>query len=149
MSEPGSSARSPIPIGEVAAPPFVRLPEPSTHFRLRAQRFAVLSFRHQLEPYLRFMAGLAEAQHRVQEGLPEVELPPADAIERAREFGMPPLDRSRFTADAAFDTTIEQLFALATQIEMNDTARAALAHVTQMDAASREALVRGVLTDST
>src|ERR1700733_6680147 len=118
MSEAGASARSPIPIGEVANPPFVRLPQPQTHFRLRAQRFAVLSQGHALEPYLRFLAGLAEAQHRVQDGLPEPEVPAPDLRERAREFGMPPLDRGRFTANPAFDVTIERLFSLATQIEM-------------------------------
>ncbi len=147
MSESGS-ARSPVPIGEIATPPFVRLPEPQTHFRLRAQRFALLSYGHQLEPYLRFMAGLAEAQHRVQDGLPEVQMPPADAIERAREYGMPPLDRNRFTADPPFDATIGKLLSLSTQIEMNDVARQALARVTSMNTAGRDALVRGVLTDS-
>src|SRR4051812_7818047 len=106
MSEAGAPQRGPIPIGEVANPPFVRLPEPQTHFRLRAQRFAVLSEGHELRPYLRFMAGLAEAQHRVQDGLPEPELPAADERDRAREFGMPPLDRNKFTADQVFDTTL-------------------------------------------
>ncbi len=45
--------------------------------------------------------------------MPEPDLPAAEARERAREFGMPPLDRSRFTADAAFDATLDRLFALA------------------------------------
>src|SRR5882757_8884856 len=142
MSEAGSSRHSAIPIGEVANPPFVRLPEPGTHFRLRAQRFAVLSEDHGLRSYLRFMAGLAEAQHRVQEGLPEPELPPADARARAKEFGMPPLDRNKFTADVAFETTLDRLFALATQIEMPASARLALDRVTQLDAAGRDAMVR-------
>jgi FdhE protein len=147
MSESGS-ARSPIPMGEVANPPFVRLPEPQTHFRIRAQRFAVLSQGHDLEPYLRFMAELAEAQHRVQDGLPQPDMPAAEAIERAREYGMPPLDRNRFTADAAFDATLDRLFSLATQIEMPETARQALDRVTQMDAVARAAMVGGVLEDA-
>jgi FdhE protein len=148
MSEAGGSRHSAVPIGEVANPPFVRLPEPETHFRLRAQRFAVLSEDHGLRPYLRFMAGLAEAQHRVQDGLPEPELPAADARARAKEFGMPPLDRGKFTADLAFETTLDRLFALATQIEMTPSARLALDRVTQLDAGSRDAMVRGVLSDS-
>ena len=69
MSETGAPRRSPIPIGEAANPPFARLPDPSTLFRERARRFAVLSQGHSLAPYLRFLAGLAEAQHRCQEGL--------------------------------------------------------------------------------
>jgi FdhE protein len=47
-----------------------------------------------------------------------------------------------------FDTTLDQLFALATQIEMPDPARQALARVTQLDAAGRAAMVEGVLSDA-
>ncbi|HWM49086.1 MAG TPA: formate dehydrogenase accessory protein FdhE [Xanthobacteraceae bacterium] len=148
MSETGASARSPVSIGEVANPPFARLPEPHIHFRLRAQRFAVLSQDHELRPYLRFMAGLAEAQHRVQEGLPAPELPADKMVERARRFGMPPLDRHRFTADATFETTLDRLVALATQIEMPQAARDALGRVTRMDAAERTAMAHAVLSDA-
>src|SRR5882724_11846698 len=142
MSEAGGPRQGAVPIGEVANPPFVRLPDPNTHFRLRAQRFALLSEGHELRPYLRFMAGLAEAQHRVQDALPEPEMPAADVRERAREFGMPPLDRGRFTSDAALDTTLDRLFALAVQIEMPQTARLALDRVTSLDGGGRGAMVR-------
>ena len=106
MSEAGTPRRSPISNGEVVNSPFVRLPEPKTHFRLRAQCFAVPSQGPDLESYLRLMVGLAEVQHRVQDGLPEPDTPAPDARERAREFGTPPLDRDKFTADAALDTTL-------------------------------------------
>jgi len=145
MVESGTSMRTPIPIGEAANPPFAKLPEPATLFRLRAQRFAILSEDHPLRPYLRFMAGLCEAQHRVQDGLPEPEMPPADVVSRASSFGMPPLDRNAFTADKTFGVTLDRFFALAPQIEMPDTAREALARVTACDAAGRETLLRGVL----
>ena len=148
MSESGASARSPIPIGEAANPPFVRLPDPPTQFRVRAQRFAVLSQGHALEPYLRFLAGLAEAQHRVQDGLPEPKLPDADAQARAREFGMPPLDRGHFTPDVACEATLDRLFDLATQIEMPEAARSALGRVTAMAASERGAMIRNVLDDA-
>ena len=42
---------------------------------------------------------------------------------------MPPLDRGHFTADAAVDATLDRLFALAAEIEMPDSARAALDRV--------------------
>jgi FdhE protein len=148
MSETGGPRRSPISIGEVANPPFARLPDPTTHFRLRAQRFALLSQGHHLEPYLRFMAGLGEAQHQCQDGLPEPEVPALETRERAREFGMPPLDRVRFTADAAFDATLDRLFALSTGIEMPAAARDALERVTRLDAAARAVLTQGVLSDA-
>ena len=69
MSEISASARSPIPIGEVANLSFVRLQEPETHFQLRAQRFDLLSQGHQLESCLHFMTGLGVAQHKCQDGL--------------------------------------------------------------------------------
>ena len=78
MSETGAPPFAPVGIGSRAEPPFARLPDPATHFRLRAQRFAVLAQSHDLAPYLHFMAGLAEAQHRTNEaGLPEPLMPMA------------------------------------------------------------------------
>ena len=148
MSDVSAPRGGAIPIGEVATPPFVRLPDPVTHFRQRAQRFMALSKDNPLGPYLYFLAGLAEAQHRIQDGLPEPDLPALDARERSREFAMPPLDRGKFTADAAFDSTLDRLFAISTEIEMPDTARLALDRATRLDAAGRYAMVRGVLSDS-
>ncbi len=147
MTKTGAPERDPVVIGEVANPPFARLPDPTTHFRLRAQRFAILSQGHQLEPYLRFMAGLAEAQHRCQHGLPNPELPAAEDRDRARRFGMPPLDRAKFTADSAFDATFEQLLSLATQIEMPSLARQALDRIAGMDSGERHGLLSGVLSE--
>lgn len=147
MSDIGAPRGGAVPIGEVANPPFVRLPDPATLFRERAQRFLSLSKGHELGPYLYFLAGLAEAQHQVQDGLPAPDLPALEALERAREYTMPPLDRGTFTADVAFDSTLDRLFAISTEIEMPDTARQALERVTKLDAAGRDALVRGVLSD--
>src|SRR5690242_16414235 len=126
MSETGAPRRGPIPIGEAANPPFARLPDPSTMFRTRAQRFAVLSQGHALEPYLRFLAGLAEAQHRCQSDLPAVALPSPETRERGREFGMPPLDRGRVAPDETCTATLDRLFTLAAEIEMPEPARLAL-----------------------
>lgn len=146
MSESGASSREPIPIGEIAVPPFARLPEPETHFRLRAQRFAVLSQGHELEPYLRFMAGVAEAQHRCQPGLPEPQPPAPDVRERARAFNMPPLDRSAAIGET-FDATLDALFSLAPQIEMPNAAREALERATRMDSAARNVMIDDILSN--
>jgi FdhE protein len=148
MSQAGAPRHDPVPIGEVARPPFARLPDPVSLFRLRAQRFAVLALDHDLAPYLRFMAGLSEAQHRVQDDLPEPDLPPADALTRAREFGMPPLDRNQFVTSPASEATLERLLALAPQIDMPEMARAGLARAAQSHPAARDAMVRAVLADS-
>ena len=148
MSQAGAPRHDPVPVGEVARPPFARLPDPVSLFRLRAQRFAVLAFDHDLAPYLRFLAGLSEAQHRVQDGLPGPDPPPADALARAREFGMPPLDRNQFVTSPASETTLERLLALAPQIDMPEMARAGLARAAQSHPAARDAMVRAVLADA-
>lgn len=143
MSETGSAPFAPVEIGSRAEPPFAWLPDPATHFRHRAQRFAVHAQTHPLAPYLRFMAGLAEAQHRANEsGLPDPITPDAAEQERAREHGMPPIDRNRFAEDPALAATFDRLFALAPQIEMPAEAAAALGSVQRMDPAEREFMAR-------
>ena len=148
MSKVDAPRHDPVPIGEVSAPPFVRLPDPLTLFAARAGRFRMLAQSSELAPYLRFLGDLAEAQYRIQDDLPEPDVPPADAVARAREFAMPPLDRGRFTADLAFEATLERLLSLAQTIEMPPTASAALARVVSADAAARDAMVRALLSDS-
>src|SRR4051794_18221698 len=107
MSKIDAPRHDQIPIGEVSAPPFCRLPDPLTLFAERTQRLRVLAQSSELAPYLLFLSRLTEAQYRIQDDLPVPEMPSAEATARAREFGMPPLDRSRFTADEAFDETLE------------------------------------------
>src|ERR1700729_3972856 len=109
MSKAGATAHDPIPIGDIAAPPFVRLPDPLTLFATRSLRFRTLAEGHQLAPYLFFLAAISECQHRIQKDLPEPDLPANDTRDRAREHAMPPLDRTRFTVDAALDATLDRL----------------------------------------
>jgi len=118
MAKSGAPRFDPVPIGEEAKPPFVRLPDPATLFARRAARLAKLAHDHALGPYLSFLSGLADAQHRVQDGLPAPALPAADAIARARDYAMPPLDRNRFSPDAAWQATEQRLLGLAQGIAM-------------------------------
>jgi FdhE protein len=148
MSKAGGPRHDPIPIGEIAAPPFVRLPDPLTVFAVRSQRFRMLTEGHQLGPYLKFLAAVSECQHRIQRDLPEPDLPADDTRARAGQHAMPPLDRNRFTADAALDATLDRLLALAADIDMPDSAREALARDRGADAAARDAMVRAVLADA-
>ncbi len=148
MSGVGAPRHDPIPIGKIAEPPFVRLPDPTTLFDARAGRFRVLSEGHPLAPYLRLLASLSDVQHQLQDGLAEPEMPAADARERAREFGMPPLDRSRFAADTALDVTFDRLLALTSGIDMPEPARAALRRTIDADRATRSAMALAVLADS-
>jgi len=149
MSKAGVPRHDPVPIGEIAAPPFVRLPDPFTLFAARSLRFRMLAEGHQLGPYLLFLAALSECQHRIQRDLPDPDLPGDDARARAREYAMPPLDRSRFTTDAALEATLDRLFTLAATIDMPNDARVALARARGADATRRDELVRAVLADAT
>lgn len=143
MSETGSAPFAPVEIGSRAEPPFARLPDPATHFRLRAQRFAVLAQTHPLSPYLRFMAGLAEAQHQTATSdLPAPQTPGDVERERAKQHAMPPIDRNRFGEDAALAATFDRLFDLGRQVEMPGEAAEALGKVARMANAEREAMAR-------
>lgn len=148
MKRAGTPRYDPVPIGEVARPPFALPPNPSTLFHDRGQRFLVLGARHELADYLRFLAGLAEAQHGVQQGLPQPALPPQDVRQRAREFSLPALSRDRFVSDPVWEATLEGLLDRVTALEMPPTARAALARVTRADPAARDRMVGAVLTNS-
>ena len=86
MSKIGAPRHDPVPIGEIATPPFARLPDPGTVFANRSERLRELAQTHELGPYLNFLSGLAGIQHAIQDGLPAPDLPPEDARERARQF---------------------------------------------------------------
>jgi FdhE protein len=148
MSKVETPRHDPVPIGEVAAPPFAVLPDPLKLFAERTYRLRALANGSELAPFLTFVAALTEAQYRIQDNLPEPDRPPADAVARAKDFGMPPLDRNRFTADEAFDATLERLLSLAQTLDMPPAAREALARVATQDAGSREAMIRSLLADS-
>jgi FdhE protein len=148
MSQAGASKHDPIPIGSVSQPPFVRLPDPASLFSQRAARLRALAPGHGLGAYLTFVADLCEAQHAIQRGLPPVERPADDVLTRARDHAMPPLDRSRFSADAAYETTFARLVAAVDGIAMPQAARAALARARDADAAGQTAMVADVLADA-
>jgi len=148
MSSAGAPWHDPVRIGKIAEPPFVRLPDPQTLFAARGNRYRALSDGHALAPYLRFLASLSDIQHRLQDGLDLPAMPTADARERARAFGMPPLDRGGFTADATFAATLDRLLALNRDVDMPEPAHAALKRAIAADSATRGAMVRAVLADS-
>ncbi len=148
MSSVGAPRHDPVPIGVSAEPPFAKTPDPATLFASRAERLRALADGHVLAPYLRFLASLSDVQHRLQDGLAQPDMPAEAEVKRAREFGMPPLDRGRFTSDPAFDATLERLLALSESIDMPEPARAALARTKAADDAARNAMVRAVLEDA-
>ena len=59
-----------------------------------------------------------------QDGLPAPALPEPDALDRAREFGMPPLDRTRFAPGRGLRADARRVCSpLAADLEMPDAAR--------------------------
>jgi FdhE protein len=121
----------PTAIGEVSAPPFSVLPNPSRLFAVRAARLRALAGANALAPYLKFLAGLAEAQHGIIAQLPELHRPDAEQIARARKFQMPPLDRGRVKADPAMMETFDRFFGCLKEIDMPIPAADALAALQQ------------------
>jgi FdhE protein len=136
------------PPSQLAGPPFVRLPDPAALFATRAWRLRALAEGQAMGPYLQFVAGLAEIQDRILAGLPEPQMPPAEARRLARDHAMPPLDRRRLAADPAADAALLRLAELAGGLDMPDTARTALGSVAKVDAEGRQALFRAVLDDA-
>jgi FdhE protein len=148
MTESRAPGHDPIPIGEVAKPPFVRLPDPLAIFAGRSLRLKALADGHPLRSYLLFLAELSDVQHRLQAGLPEAQLLSADALARSRQQRMPPLDRARVTPDAAMNAAWHRLTAMADGIAMPDAARLALARVKSAGDADRAAMMSAVLSNA-
>jgi FdhE protein len=135
----------PTAIGDVSTPPFAVLPDPLSLFITRARRLRELSAYSGMAPYMDFVAGIVEAQAAILPGLPEPERPDTEALARAREFEMPPLDRSRFALDEAVETTLDALFDAVRAVPKPETAANALGRVSRADAIARAEMVSNVL----
>ena len=116
--------------------------------RARNKQTAPLADGPALRAYLLFLADLSDIQHRVQDGLPDVELPSADALVRSRQHRMPPLDRACFTPDAATDIVWQRLTAMADAVAMPDAARVALQRVKSAADADQAAMMNAVLSNA-
>lgn len=138
----------PSKVGNIAKPPFVRLPDPERLFIDRAARFRQLAAGHDLGPYLSFLAELAELQANIQRDLAEPELPSQELLERAAQYEMPPLHRGSFTPDKSFNALFDRLTSTALSLDMPPPAAEALARLRAADAEMRVGIVGNVLTDA-
>jgi FdhE protein len=145
MTQVGEPHFDPIPIGEVVKPPFVRLPDPANIFSRRAHRLRSLAARHELGAYLTFVADMTDVQHRLLAMPLRSEPPTAVDLARAHQFKMPPLDRSRFTRDAAFDALWNGFIAAMESVVMPAGAQQALERVRSAAPAAQATLVDAVL----
>ena len=149
MSQPPVAPQfQPVHVGEAANPPDVVVPDPSTLFATHAARLRALAPDHQLGAYLRFVADIADAQHRLVATLPAPELPPAEDLDRALEFGMAPIARARVGADPGLLSTLDRLLDEAKNIDMPDAAAASRDGVIAASESERRAMIASVLEDA-
>ena len=79
------------PQGGVVAPDPLILPDPAKRFAATAARLKALSDGHAMADWLRFMAGLAQAQHDAVAMLGPLAAPDPALVSQAVEARMPPL----------------------------------------------------------
>jgi FdhE protein len=138
----------PSAIGRVPSPPLARLPDPEAMFERRAQRLQAIAEVSDLAPYLRFVAGLAGVQHNIQAQMPEPVLPDEASIARAREFAMPPLERSSLALDDAVIATLDLMFDGASAIDKPKEAETALKVVKAAAPETTAAMIGNVLSEA-
>ncbi|MGO4703579.1 formate dehydrogenase accessory protein FdhE [Dyella sp. 2RAB6] len=116
----------------VKAPEPILLPDPSRRFATTAQRLEQLAAGHPMEAWLRFVAGLARAQHEVATTLhPAVMLDPA-TVAQSIDARLPPLAADGHRRDVSWR---EGLILLLDRIDRKSLPPAALVVV--------DALLRG------
>lgn len=126
------------PSGDMLAPPFVRLPDPALLFDRRAERFRTVAVGHELEPYLRFLGDIAEAQGRMVE-----QVAVRDAV------GIPPFDRTRVPVDAACIAALQQMITGMRGVAVPPAAREALTRLGGASEAEQRDLLRATLDEPT
>jgi FdhE protein len=134
-------------VGEEAKPPYAVLPDPSTLFLGRSKRLRALASGHALEPYLNFVADVTEAQHAIQASLPAAVLPPANQIQQALEYGIPPLARATFEPNEAADATLNGLLGKMRQSNMTTEAGAAIESLAAASGERQRQLMSAALHD--
>jgi FdhE protein len=148
MPEAGGPKRGLMNIGEEAKPPFAVLPDPPSLFLNRSKRFATLAPKHELQPYLEFLALLTRAQHDILDVLPSASLPPFDRIGQALEHGMPPLSRALFEPDELVELAVEQLLGRLADGQLPEATAKAVAGVRAASPVQRSAMISAALKDA-
>jgi len=144
MTVPGAVV-DPIDIGNVARPPFVRLPDLKTLFNRRAARLEALSRGHPMAGYLGFVAALARVQADVIRRLPAGTLPGADQIGFFHEHKLPLADRLTWPRDSSWQVALDGILDGLASLAMPDPARAPLEALKRLDPDRREGATDRVL----
>lgn len=135
-----------IPIKPSTEAPAILAPE-SDVFLLRAKRFEQLAEGHSLGGWLRFLGAISQAQHDALLGLPDLPLPDAAALARAREHRMPPLPAQSWPRDPAWHEALRRIAAAALPLApaAAEQTRAGIASIATMSVERMEALAERVL----
>jgi FdhE protein len=94
----------------VVSAPRVVLPDTVGLFAERASRFLQLANDHPMADYLKLMAAVSQAQHDVL-GVREAPAVPDEALERSRDYGMPPLTALSHARDPQWRDDLHDLLA--------------------------------------
>lgn len=124
----------------VKAPEPILLPDPATRFAATAQRLEQLAARHPMEAWLRFVAGLAHAQHEVATTLHPAAMLDASSVAQSIEARLPPLAADGHRRDVSWR---EGLILLLDRIDRQGLPPAALAVIDALlgsDVATQERL---------
>jgi FdhE protein len=135
----------PTDIGNVARPPFVRLPDLPSLFERRANRLTAVAAGHPLGDYLEFVAALTLSQAAAAPRLPTGTLPGADQISFHHENKLPILDRLTWRRDPSWLAALDGILDGLRHVAKPDAAKDALERLRTMDAGGREALADGLL----
>lgn len=138
MTVPGAVV-DPVDIGNVAQPPFVRLPDLKTLFERRAGRLQTLSRGHPMADYLQFIAALVRVQAAVIHRLPAGTLLGPDQVEFFHEHKLPLLDRLTWRRDPSWQAALEGMLDGLASVAMPDPARSALDELKRAGRDAREA----------
>ncbi len=135
----------PIAIGNVAQPPFVRLPDVTTLFARRAERLRTLAPDSDIGDYLTFIEALARAQGTAARQLPAGTLPGAADIAFCHDNKLPLIDRLTWRRDPSWVSALDFILDATGRAAIPEAARAALDGLRFMDSAGREACADRVL----
>ncbi|MBM3620832.1 MAG: formate dehydrogenase accessory protein FdhE [Alphaproteobacteria bacterium] len=147
MSLKGRVVPDPVDIGQIAAPPFVRLPDIATHFAARATRLDALAPGNPLEPFLRFVADIARAQHKAAGALSAGMLPGDDHIAFCKAHRFALIERLTWVRDASFVSGARAIARALIGVRMPEAAASALAAFTARDDKSIDALADRLLRE--
>jgi FdhE protein len=136
--------------GEIRPPaqeaPFARSADRKHVFRRRADRLLQLANGHPLEPFLMFMAQLAQAQQAALDGLDpsRVAVPPDLSLAEHRRLGEPVFPAAGASPPHGWRDVLE-LILNQTEPSAPGPTRSAIAALRESDAASLDAMARAVL----